>query len=98
MSRPLHLIVEEMFPVFEKRLEALQPLVGDLAAGPVRRDDARQQADAILARMQEVLSHMIVMEDFNVAVIQRLQKLIARQEELAGRTKTKDKENLGDKE
>ena len=98
VSRPLHTIVEEMFPVFGKRLEALQPLVGDLAAGPSRRDDALKQADAILARMQEVLSHMMVMEDFNVAVVQRLQKLIERQKELTRRTIKSDQENLGEKE
>src|SRR5262249_10876411 len=43
VSRPLHNIVEEMFPVFEKRLEVLQASVGDLAAGQSNRDKAREQ-------------------------------------------------------
>ena len=98
VSRPLHNIVEEMFPVFEKRLEALQASVGDLAAGPVYRDKAREQADAILVQMEEVLKHMMVMEDFNVAVVQRLQRLIEQQKALSDATKKKDQQSLGDKE
>jgi hypothetical protein len=72
--------------------------VGDLAAGPARRDDAQKQADAILTQMREVLSHMIAMEDFNVAVVQRLQKLIEKQKELTQRTEKSDRESLGEKE
>ncbi len=98
VSRPLHNIVEEMFPVFEKRLEALQASVGDLAAGPASRDKARDQANAILAQMEEVLKHMMVMEDFNVAVVERLRRLIEQQKALSDATKKKDERSLGDKE
>jgi len=98
VSRPLHNIVEEMFPELTKRLNTLEESVGDLAIGPGQRDKARQQADAILAQMENVLRHMIVMEDFNVAVVQRLQKLIEQQRELNELTKKKDAENLGEKE
>jgi hypothetical protein len=98
VSRPLHNIVEEMFPVFEKRLEALQASVGDLAAGPVYREKAREQADAILVQMEEVLKHMMVMEDFNVAVVQRLQRLIEQHKVLTQDTKAKDTKSLGEKE
>ncbi len=94
VSRPLHNIVEEMFPVLDKRLETLKSAVGDLAGGPALRDQARQQADAILAQMEEVLRHMMVMEDFNVAVVQRLQRLIQRHKEVTEVTKKKDQENL----
>ena len=94
VSRPLHNIVEEMFPVLDKRLETLKSAVGDLAGGPALRDQARQQADAILAQMEEVLRHMMVMEDFNVAVVQRLQRLIERHKEVTEVTKKKDQENL----
>jgi hypothetical protein len=98
VSRPLHNIVEDMFPVFDKQLEALQASVGDLAAGPVNRDKAREQADAILVQMEEVLKHMMVMEDFNVAVVQRLQRLIEQQKELNNATKKRDEQSLGEKE
>jgi hypothetical protein len=98
VSRPLHNIVEEMFPVLDKRLEALQASVGDLVGGPAFRDKAREQADAILVQMEEVLKHMMVMEDFNVAVVQRLQRLIEQQKELNDATKKKDQQSLGEKE
>ena len=94
VSRPLHIIVEEMFPVFDKGLETLKSAVGDLAGGPALRDKAREQADAILAQMEEVLRHMMVMEDFNVAVVQRLQRLIEQHKELNVATKKKDAESL----
>ena len=95
VSRPLHNIVEEMFPVFDKRLETLKSAVGDLAGGPALRDKAREQADAILVQMEEVLKHMMVMEDFNVAVVQRLQRLIEQQKALNDATKKKDQQSLG---
>jgi hypothetical protein len=94
VSRPLHNIVEEMFPVLDKRLDTLKSAVGDLAVGPGQRDKAREQADAILAQMEDVLRHMMVMEDFNVAVVQRLQRLIEQQKALTDVTKKKDAESL----
>jgi hypothetical protein len=98
VSRPLHNIVEEMFPVFEKRLEALQATVGDLTAARAGRDKASEQAEAILAQMEEVLKHMMVMEDFNVAIVERLKKIIEQQKELNDATKKKDREIIGEPE
>ena len=94
VSRPLHIIVEEMFPVFDRRLETLKSAVGDLAGGPGLRDKAREEADVILAQMEEVLRHMMVMEDFNVAVVQRLQRLIEQHKELNNATKKEDAKSL----
>ncbi len=94
VSRPLHNIVDEMFPVFDRRLETLKSAVGDLAGGPALRDKAREQADAILAQMEDVLRHMMVMEDFNVAVVQRLQRLIEQHKQLNNDTKREDRKIL----
>ena len=96
--QPLHDIVDRMFPVLEQRLAALQEKIDDLSAGPGRRDDAQKQADRILARMLEVLDHMMKAEDFNVNVVQRLKKIIERQKDLTRRTEKTEQESLGEKE
>jgi len=96
--QPLHVIVDSMFPVLEKRLVALQEKIDDLSAGPVRRDAAQKQADQILAMMRDVLDHMMKTEDFNINVVQRLKKIIERQKELTRRTEKTEQESLGEKE
>jgi hypothetical protein len=96
--RPLHDIVDSMFPILEQRLAALQAVVDDLSAGPRHRDAAQQQADQILAKMREVLDHMMKTEDFNINVVQRLKKIIERQKELTQRTEKTEQESLGEKE
>ena len=96
--RPLHEIVDSLFPVLDQRLVALQGVVDDLSKGPVCRDAAQQQADRILAMMRTVLDHMMKTEDFNVNVIQRLKKIIQRQKELNQRTEKTEQESLGEKE
>ncbi len=96
--QPLHVIVDSMFPVLEKRLAALQAKVDDLSAGPGRRDAAQKQADQILAMMRDVLDHMMKTEDFNINVVQRLKKIIERQKELTRRTERTEQESLGEKE
>ena len=96
--QPLHDIVDSMFPVLEQRLVDLQEVVDDLSAGPERRDAAQKQADQILAKMREVLDHMMKTEDFNINVVQRLKKIIERQKELTQRTEKTEQESLGEKE
>ena len=102
--QPLRRIVESLVApdpnqdTLEKRLLDLKGIVDDLSAGPVRRDAALKLADKILALMHDVLDHMMKTEDFNVNVIQRLKKIIARQKELTQRTERTEKESLGDKE
>ena len=96
--QPLHYIVDAMFPALEQRLVALQAVVDDLSAGPPRRDAAQKQADQILAKMLEVLDHMMKAEDFNINVVQRLKKIIKSQKELTQRTEKSEQESLGDKE
>ncbi|MEI8373228.1 MAG: hypothetical protein WCJ35_10400 [Planctomycetota bacterium] len=96
--QPLHVIVDSMFPVLEKRLVALQAKFDDLSAGPGRRDAAQKQADQILAMMRDVLDHMMKTEDFNINVVQRLKKIIERQKELTRRTEKTEQESLGEKE
>ncbi|MGO9109246.1 MAG: hypothetical protein ACLP9L_08440 [Thermoguttaceae bacterium] len=96
--QPLHDIVDHMFPILEQRLVALQAVVDNLSDGPKRRDAAQEQADQILAKMLEVLDHMMKTEDFNINVVQRLKKIIVRQKELTQRTEKTEQESLGEKE
>ena len=72
--------------------------VDDLSAGPERRDAAQKQADQILAKMREVLDHMMKTEDFNINVVQRLKKIIERQKELTQQTEKTEQDSLGEKE
>ncbi len=96
--KPLHYIVESMFPVLEQRLVGLQAKVDDLSVGPDRRDAALKQADLILARMLEVLDHMMKTEDFNINVVQRLKKIIENQRKLTQQTEKTEQDSLGEKE
>jgi hypothetical protein len=96
--KPLHDIVESMFPLLEQRLLALQAVVDDLSKGPERRDAAQKQADLILAKMLEVLDHMMKTEDFNINVVQRLKQIIKNQKELTQRTEKTEQDSLGEKE
>ena len=75
---------------------ALQAVVDDLSAGPERRDAAQKQADQILAKMRDVLDHMMKAEDFNINVVQRLKKIIEKQQELTQRTEKTEQDSLGD--
>ena len=93
---PLHYIVDKMFPVLEQRLLDLRKVIDDYSAGPKSRNAAREQADLILAKMHEVLDHMMKTEDFNINVVQRLKKIIKDQQELTQRTKKTEQERLGE--
>jgi hypothetical protein len=96
--QPLHIIITAMFPALEHDLLALQAVVDDLSKGPKLRHDAQVDADELLAKMLEVLDHMMKTEDFNINVVQRLKKIIVRQKELTQRTEKSEQESLGDKE
>jgi hypothetical protein len=68
IAKPLRQIAEDLFPLFERRLEQLQQRLGDPVSGPELRLRARQQADDLLIAMQHVLSRMLELEDYNKAV------------------------------
>ena len=84
--QPLHYIVESMFPAAGTASGGLAGGRRRSSAGPGRRDAAQKQADQILAKMRDVLDHMMKTEDFNINVVQRLKKIIERQKELTRRT------------
>jgi hypothetical protein len=96
--QPLHAIMDNMFPILDQRIVALQAVVDNLSTGPERRDSALKEADQILALMRDVLDHMMKTEDFNINVVQRLKKIIEAQKELTRRTKKTEEDTLGDKE
>ena len=88
VSEPLHLIYDQLYPQFTKQLEDLQAALADPSAGPQRREIARQQADHLLLKMQEVLHNMLELENFN-EVVQRLKAIIEEQQMIIDHTKKK---------
>ena len=48
--------------------------------------------------MRRVLDHMMKTEDFNINVVQRLKKIIQRQQELTQQTEKTEQDSLGEKE
>lgn len=95
IAEPLRQIADAMFPELEKRLVALRKTLDDPQRGPKDRDFARQQVDAILVGMNQVLSRMIELEDFNEAVA-LLQGIIDAQEKLGREAQDRQKSTLQD--
>ncbi len=96
--QPLHEIVDGMFPLLDKELMDLKEVVDNLSTGPKARDAAQKQADLILAKMQVVLNDMMKAEDFQREVVERLKKIIQKQQELMKQTEKTEQESLGEKE
>ena len=96
--QPLHEIVDAMFPLLDKELMDLKEVVDNLSTGPKARDAAQKQADLILAKMQVVLDDMMKAEDFQREVVERLKKIIQKQQELMKQTEKTEQESLGEKE
>ncbi|MGE0608533.1 MAG: hypothetical protein AB7O62_15665 [Pirellulales bacterium] len=84
ISRPLRHIGEEMFPELERRLEILKKATEE-APQNAARASARQQADAILAEMRQVLAKMVELETFNEALAM-LRSIIESQDKINGLT------------
>lgn len=93
IARPLHHLADEMFPELERRLERLEARVADAPLGLEHRDLARQQVDAILTQMRQVLERMIQLEDFNEAV-ELLRAIIEFQEQLHRQTEQRHKQKI----
>lgn len=92
---PLRLVVAEMFPELDRRLDRLQAVLADPQAGPARRDAAMEQVDAILHSMRQVLSRMIELEDFNQA-IELLRSILNGHRDVMEQTKKRHKDKLRD--
>jgi hypothetical protein len=88
---PLRRIAETMFPELETRLRKLDAALADPSAGKARRDEAVQQADAILVEMRLVLNKMLELESFN-EIVERLRNLIESQKAIHRDTQKKQKE------
>ncbi len=78
---PLSRLCDQDFVQLDERLALLESTHDDLAESPPLRDAAIVQTDTILKTMQQVLSRMIELEDFNEAV-QLLRSIIEEQEQL----------------
>ena len=68
IADPLHHVAEKMFPELENDLEALEAAAADPQQGPEHRDAAVQKVNDILVVMEQVLSHMHTLEDYNELV------------------------------
>jgi hypothetical protein len=95
IAEPLRQIGDAMFPELERRLVQLRKTLDDPNAGPKDRDFARGQVDAILVSMNQVLSRMIELEDFNEAIA-LLQGIIDSQEKLGQAAQDRQKSTLQD--
>lgn len=95
IADPLRRIADEMFAELGRRLDGLQGVIKDKAAGPESRNLAIAQVDAILLQMDQVLRRMLELEDFNEAV-DLLRSIISSQEKINAETKKRHKESLRD--
>jgi hypothetical protein len=95
IADPLHMLIDQLFPELERRLDQLQASLGDVQAAPALRDRAQQQADEIILAMHKVLDRMIALEDFNEAV-ELLRGIIKAQEQLQENTKQRHKQKIRD--
>ena len=93
IADPLRRICGEMFPELERRLQKLQAELADPAAATAARDAAREQADAILLQMTQILDKMLELETFN-EVLDLLRGIIDTQNEINRETKQKQKDKI----
>lgn len=95
IADPLRRIGDEMFPELDRRLERLRSALHHEQGLPEARTAARQQADAILLAMRQVLNRMLELESFNEA-LDLLRSIIEQQEQLNAQTRERHKQKLRD--
>jgi hypothetical protein len=95
IADPLRGIGQEMFPELDRRLDQLRTTLTDAKLGPPSRQRARQQTDAIVLAMRQVLARMVELESFNEAV-ELLRSIVDQQEKLNEHTKQLHKQKLRD--
>ncbi len=93
IADPLRRICGEMYPELERRLQKFQAELADPAAAGAARDSAREQADAILLQMSQILDKMLELETFN-EVLDLLRGIIESQEQIGRETKQKQKDKI----
>jgi hypothetical protein len=84
-----------MLPELERRLDVLQSALEDAKLGPGARDNAKNQADAVLLAMRHVLDRMIELQDYN-EMVEMLRDIIKTQEQLRQQTEQRHKQNIRD--
>jgi hypothetical protein len=93
ISDPLRQIVSGRFPDLDKKLRALQTVLGDAEAAKPLKVASLAQADKILVEMKLVLDRMLELETFNEA-LDMLRAVIAAQERVTEETKKQQKAKL----
>ena len=95
IALPLRRIGEEMFVELGRRLDRLQAGLSDADARPKSRDQAVQQAEAILRAMREVLGKMSRLEELN-EVIEKLRAILRTHEQVQRLTEQRRRERLSE--
>jgi hypothetical protein len=90
IADPLKRIVETRFPKLEARLKKLAAALTDPQTGRAEQTAAREEADAILVEMKQVLDKMLELETFTEA-LDLLREIIGAQEKVQEQTKQKHK-------
>lgn len=91
IAEPLHRLAATAFPELDRRLVGAQAaLAANSPAAETTLDASRQQLDAILVEMQQVLDKMVEMETFN-EVVDMLRSIIDEQEEVNKQTRDERK-------
>ncbi|HTU25849.1 MAG TPA: hypothetical protein VMF30_10650 [Pirellulales bacterium] len=93
IADPLRGICSDQFPELERRLQTFQAQLADPTAATAARDAAREQADAILVQMRQILDKMLELETFN-EVLDLLRGIIDSQEQISRETKQKKKDKV----
>ena len=86
IAEPLKRIVETRFPKLEDRLKKLAASLTDPQTGKAEQTAAREEADAILVEMKQVLDKMLELETCTEA-LDLLREIIQAQEKVQEKTK-----------
>ncbi len=90
IAQPLQAIVATQFPELDRRIAALEKQLGDPTAAPELADATLEQANRVLAEMDQVLQKMLDLESYN-ELIDLVRDLLKSQEDLLERTKQERK-------
>jgi hypothetical protein len=101
IADPMQLIAETMFPELDRRVEQLEKLLTDSMSkrqfdpqvGDAEAKAAVQQANDILAELEEILQQMLDLETFN-ELLDIVRQLMKDQQELIEKTESERKQGL----
>jgi hypothetical protein len=101
IADPMQWVADTMFPEFDRRVERLEKVLAeamnkqqfDPQVGNAEATTAVEQANDILAELEEILQQMLDLETFN-ELLDIVRQLIREQQELIEKTETERKQGL----